>query len=253
VEELGKPALEMYSSLKIGKLPVGMVIQNSELKPDITFEGVTHTHRNGKVTIRDLSLDIPFGSKVLVTGVSGSGKSTLLDLLLGLRQPESGSVTIGGIKPLDFRQSSPVRFGYVSQTAPLIEATVTQNITLDLRSDKYDTACLAEAISIAALDSVIESLPHGLDTVVRPGALSGGQTQRIAIARAIYENPGILILDEATSSLDKTTASKVMAGITSTYKNQTLIVVAHNDIKFDGWDIKLSIADGKVAVAESGV
>lgn len=248
VEELGKPALDMNSDLAQVADSPNPHTPIPRHNPTIKFADVAHTHGDGKVTFTGLNLEIPFGSKVLLTGHSGAGKSTLLDLLLGLRKPDSGLVTIGGAMPEYFRSVSTVAFGYVSQTAPLIEATVMQNITLNLGSATADAGRLSEAVRIAALDSVISNLPQGMDTFLKPGVLSGGQTQRIAIARAIYEKPGILILDEATSSLDRETAAKVMAEIIASYADQTLIIVSHNDIEFEDWDIKLDIVDGKVRI-----
>jgi ABC-type multidrug transport system fused ATPase/permease subunit len=253
VEELGRPALDMSAELEQTAAPQDPLSKAQSENPTIKFAGVSHAYGDGKVTFSDLNLEIPFGSKVLVTGPSGVGKSTLLDLLLGLRKPKSGEVTIGRLAPEDFSRISPVAVGYVSQTAPLIEATVKENITLNLGGASLDAGRLSAAVRIAALDTVIESLPQGMDTLLKPGLLSGGQTQRIAIARAIYEKPGILILDEATSSLDKAAANRVMAEIIASYADKTLIVVAHNEIEFEGWDMTLDVVAGKVQISRPGL
>ena len=208
--------------------------------PDIELCNVSHSYGNHKHTLRNVTLRIPFGTKVLLAGNSGAGKSTFLDIILGLREVESGQVTIGGETPSDFRRNNGQAIGYVAQQSPLLEATFLENITMNLGSKDFDKIALERALQDSELNSILTELPEGLDTVLLPGALSGGQTQRLAIARALYSRPSILVLDEATSALDTDTASKVINRIFES-EVRTVIVVSHQPLSFESWDMCVTV------------
>lgn len=247
VEELGRSSLAILGDLskKEFDLPANSQVQS---RPDVVVNGISHSYSNGKTILSELNLKIPFGSKVLIRGESGSGKSTLLDILLGLRNATYGLVTIGGISPTQYRQSSVQNLGYVSQSAPLIEGSLAQNISLDLTTENADAATYRDAIAIACLEDLVNSLPGGIEAKVKPGSLSGGQVQRVAIARAIFNQPKILILDECTSALDATTASRILDNIFQVSALRTVIIVSHDDLSMRPWDQVIEISDKGVVV-----
>ena len=163
-----------------------------------------------------------------IIGESGSGKSTLIDLIMGLLTPNKGSISVDGINiDTDYSQWHSI-IGYVPQDIYLLDDTIRKNIALGLNDEKIDENQVKFSLQAAQLDNLINSLPEGLDTIVgeRGVRLSGGQRQRIGIARALYTNPDIIILDEATSSLDFETEKyndfyNKVGGI------KTLIIVSH--------------------------
>jgi ABC-type multidrug transport system fused ATPase/permease subunit len=239
-EEMGHLSLKMLEEFRYSKSAKfeSMACEN---EPSIKIENIGFVYGNGKIAFQNFSLEIPFGSKVLIRGASGTGKSTLLDLLLGLREPQNGLVRIAGLSPAAFRAHNQKDLGYVSQSAPLIEGTLAQNITLDLTNLTGSASQLDRTIRDACLEELVSELPLGINTEVRPGLLSGGQTQRIAIARAILHDPSILILDEATSALDPEVSNRVLENIFLRFSTSTVIVVSHNDIETLRWDKILEI------------
>jgi ABC-type multidrug transport system fused ATPase/permease subunit len=178
--------------------------------------------------IRGMSLDIPLGSSIGIVGPSGAGKSTLIDLLLGLSQPSSGQIELDD-KPLEsvLRQWRG-RVGYVPQRVALFDGTIAQNVALTW-TDDIDRERVRYALERAQLGSLIVDRDGGIDERIgeRGVSLSGGQQQRLGIARALYTDPLVLVLDEATSSLDTKTEDEVTKAIRSLEGEVTLISVAH--------------------------
>ncbi|MEZ2370729.1 ABC transporter ATP-binding protein [Arthrobacter sp. RCC_34] len=178
--------------------------------------------------LRDVDLTIPFGSTVAFVGSSGAGKSTLVDLLLGLVEPDQGEISIGG-KPLsgmltDWRS----RVGYVPQDVSLFDGTVAQNVALSWSSD-FDRDQVREALNGSQLLEVVERRDGGLDSVIgeRGLSFSGGQRQRLGIARALYARPTVLVMDEATSALDNATEEAISKSVQQLHGKVTVILVAH--------------------------
>ena len=178
------------------------------LRRNIRIEDVSFTYPGADRPVIDhLSLEIARGESVALVGPSGGGKSTLVDMLLGLLPPTAGRITVDGADIAGNLAGWRRQIGYVPQMSFLVDDTVRRNIALGIRDEEIDEARIARAIRLAQLDRFIAELPDGLDT--RIGELgtriSGGQRQRVAIARALYAEPSVLILDEATSSLDNVT------------------------------------------------
>jgi ABC-type multidrug transport system fused ATPase/permease subunit len=176
-----------------------------------------------------VSVCVERGSMTGVIGSSGSGKSTLLDVILGLLQPDSGTVLVGGS---DIRASLAGWhrcIGYVPQSIYLFDDTLRRNVALGVDDGAIDDAQVWRALADAKLDEVVRSWPEGLDARVgeRGVRLSGGQRQRIGIARALYHDPPVLVLDEAPSALDVATESSVMESIVGLRDAKTIIIVAH--------------------------
>ena len=170
------------------------------------------------------------GDKIGIYGDSGSGKSTFLDLLIGLHKPKKGRIIVDQVNIKDNLNSWFRHIGYVTQNVYLIDDTIKNNIALGIDHKIIKNANLENAINKSGLKDFISSLDKGINTVVGENgvALSGGQQQRIGIARALYHDPKILILDEATSSLDETNEKNILQYIFSLDKSITIIIVSHN-------------------------
>ena len=181
------------------------------------------------LVLSNVDLRIQSGEAVGFVGQSGSGKSTLIDIMLGLLEPLSGSVLINGQTIENVKQSWQKQIGYIPQTIFLMDDSLRRNIAIGIADSEIDEVAIVEALKSAQLEEFVASLPEGLDTVVgeRGVRLSGGQRQRIGIARALYHRPSVLILDEATSSLDTETEHGVMQAVQALQGDKTVIIVAH--------------------------
>ena len=182
-----------------------------------------------KNVVSGVSVKIGRGEAVGLIGSSGSGKSTLVDILLGLLEPNSGKVLVDGSDIHDDLRGWQDQIGYVPQSIFLTDDTLRRNVAFGLPKDKIDDDAVRSAIRSAQLEEFVASLPDGMETVVgeRGVRLSGGQRQRIGIARALYNNPDVLVLDEATSSLDTDTEHGVMQAVQALQGDKTVIIVAH--------------------------
>lgn len=178
--------------------------------------------------IRGVDLTIEFGSFVAFVGASGSGKSTMVDLLLGLLEPDSGSIRIDGIPLSSLRSQWRRQVAYVPQDVALFDATIAQNVALTW-GDDIDRERVRTALERAQIWDLIARRPSGIDASVgeRGLALSGGQRQRLGIARALYTDPLVLVMDEATSALDTKTESAVSDSIAAMGQDRTVVMVAH--------------------------
>ena len=179
--------------------------------------------------LSNVSLRVKRGEAVGLVGPSGSGKSTLVDVLLGLMAPASGAVLVDGVNVQDRIRWWQDQIGYVPQSIFLTDDTLRRNVAFGLPKSEIDDAAVDAAIRAAQLEEFVKTLPLGLETVVgeRGVRLSGGQRQRIGIARALYHNPDVLVLDEATSSLDTETEHGVMQAVQALQGEKTVIIVAH--------------------------
>ncbi|WP_018861136.1 ABC transporter ATP-binding protein [Thioalkalivibrio sp. ALJ3] len=202
------------------------------LQRAIRVEGVTYRYpQHDRPALDKLSLEIPARTTIGLVGSSGAGKSTLVDLLLGLLEPDEGTILVDG-QPLtaaSVRQWQAA-LGYVPQHIFLADQSVAANIALGVPEAEIDHAAVERAARLANLhDFVVNDLPQGYDTLIgeRGTRLSGGQRQRIGIARALYRDPAVLFFDEATSALDNATERAVMDAIHNLSGNKTIILVAH--------------------------
>ena len=197
-------------------------------KPEITFSHVNFCYQPDREIIRDISFTIPPGEKLAVVGASGSGKSTLVKLLFRFYDCQSGEIKIDG---MDIRQvtlhSLRSAIGIVPQDTVLFNDSIYENILYGRPEASEDE--VKRAISLAQLDKFIEQLPQGLQTVVgeRGLKLSGGEKQRVAIARTMLKNPAILVFDEATSSLDSKTEGGILKAMQEISQGHTSLVIAH--------------------------
>lgn len=178
--------------------------------------------------LTDLSFSIESGSKFAIVGPSGSGKTTLFNLILGFEEPTHGNVKIGGLAPGELINSHPGIIGYVPQKPHLISATFSENITLS-HTAEVGLSEISNAIQLAGLIDVQNRLEFGSKTFLEPdsSSLSGGEIQRLGLARALLRKPKILLLDEATSALDAETEESINQSLNSLRGKVTTIVIAH--------------------------
>lgn len=180
-------------------------------------------------SLQNVSLVVKRGEAVGFVGPSGAGKSTLVDVILGLFAPTSGVVKIDGQNVQQNLRNWQNQIGYVPQAIYLTDDMLRRNVAFGLNDENIDDNLVRDAIRLAQLEEFVATLPEKLDTVVgeRGVRLSGGQRQRIGIARALYHNPSVLVLDEATSSLDTPTEHGVMQAVQALQGSKTVIIVAH--------------------------
>ena len=179
--------------------------------------------------LKGLNIGIGKGESIGFVGPSGSGKSTLVDIVLGLLTPTSGKVKVDNKDIQTSLRGWQDQIGYVPQSVFLTDDTLRNNVAFGIPSNQIDEGAVTRAIQAAQLDAFVTGQPDGLDTVVgeRGVRLSGGQLQRIGIARALYHDPPVLVLDEATSALDTLTEKGVMDSVEALQGSKTLLIVAH--------------------------
>jgi ABC-type multidrug transport system fused ATPase/permease subunit len=203
---------------------------------------------SGKNVLSNIDLNIRTGEILAIVGPSGAGKSTLVDLLLGLYRPISGEIKLGGVDPRLAIKAWPGLVSYVPQSVSLINGTIAENVALGFSNEEIDFAKVRECLETAQLGSYMATLPNGVDTSVGESAvrMSGGQLQRLGIARAIYTQPKLLVLDEATSSLDGRTESEVSDAILALRGKITIVLIAHRLSTVLKADKLVYLQDGKI-------
>ena len=205
-------------------------LNKPRISQNLSVEHLNFKYKNvGRFALEDVSINVRRGEAVGLIGSSGSGKSTLVDILLGLLEPTAGIVCIDGHDIQDNLRGWQDQIGYVPQSIFLTDDTLRRNVAFGLPNDLIDDNAVKSALRSAQLEDFVASLPEGMETVVgeRGVRLSGGQRQRIGIARALYNNPDVLVLDEATSSLDTETEHGVMQAVQALQGEKTVIIVAH--------------------------
>ncbi len=209
---------------------VGMSSSVSPFRMALELRQINYTYPGAaEPTLTDISLAIQRGESVGFIGASGAGKSTLVDILLGLLAPDTGEVLMDREDIQINLRNWQDQIGYVPQSIFLTDDTLRRNVAFGLPNDQIDDTAVVRAIKAAQLEEFVLSLPDGLETIVgeRGIRLSGGQRQRIGIARALYHDPKVLVLDEATSSLDTATEREVMQAVRAMHGAKTILIVAH--------------------------
>lgn len=203
------------------------------LREEICFEHVSFRYPNTSKThpnaLQDISLRIPKGSMIGLIGPSGAGKSTIVSLLTGLYTPSSGKILVDGQELDDSLRAGWMRgIGYVPQSPFLLNSSLAENIAFSQWGQKIDRQRVEECCHMAAMDFV-EDLENGIDTIIgeRGVRLSGGQLQRVSIARALYGRPQLIIFDEATSALDGATEQAIQKTIERLREHMTVVIIAH--------------------------
>ena len=214
----------------------------------IRFDQVNFHYEENRQILNDISFEVPAGSKVAIVGPSGSGKSTLAKLLFRFFDPVSGSISVDGQNIKDHQQLSlRSGIGIVPQDTVLFNDTLRANIQYG--DTQADDSALHKAIEMAQLSDFVAKLPDGLDTQVgeRGLKLSGGEKQRVAIARTILKNPPIVIFDEATSSLDSHSERGILSALDALAEQHTAIVIAHRLSTIQDADIIVVLENGVIS------
>jgi ATP-binding cassette subfamily C protein len=224
------------------------------LNGDIVLENVTFRYPDQAVdALKDVSLSIPAHTSVAFVGPTGSGKSTAVDTILGLLPPTSGRVTVDGEDIAENPQRWQRGIGYIPQSIFLTDASTRRNVALGVPDEEIDDDVVWRALEIAQLAEMVGAHPQGLAAPVgeRGVRLSGGERQRIGIARALYDDPAILVLDEATAALDNVTEAKLMSAIGKARGNRTLIMIAHRLSTVRDCDIIFFLKEGRLVASGS--
>ena len=214
----------------------------------VELQNIRYSYDGETDVLKDISLAIPQGQTVAFVGPSGGGKTTLANLIPRFFDPKSGSVRIGGVNVKDIPKEELMNtVSFVFQNSRLIKATVLENV----RMGKPDASReeVLDALHNAQCDDILEKLPHGADTVIGTKGvyLSGGEQQRIAIARAMLKNAPVIILDEATAFADPDNETRVQAAFSKLAEGKTVIMIAHRLSTVAGADQIYVICDGRVA------
>jgi ABC-type multidrug transport system fused ATPase/permease subunit len=212
----------------------------------LAFENISFSYSSGRPVLSDISFDVDSGEAIGIVGPSGAGKSTLVQILLRLRTPQSGSYVVNGVPAERFSSDDwHQRFAFVPQEPRLLHASVAENICY---FRDIDNGAVEQAARLARIHDEVVSWPDGYDTIIGPraDAISGGQQQRICIARALAAQPQVLVLDEPTSALDPRSESLLQESLLSLRAHLTLFVVAHRMTTLDICDRVLVVVAGRI-------
>jgi ATP-binding cassette, subfamily B, bacterial PglK len=218
----------------------------------VVMTGVSFSyHDSPDKAVNRISLEIKPGQQVALIGPSGAGKSTIADLILGLLNPIEGQVEVAGREPRQIILTSPGRLSYVPQRPGIVSGTIAENIALGVPQDEVDISAVMDAIKSSHLAQLISKLPDGISTNVgkRKDELSGGQLQRIGLARALFSNPGLLIMDEATSALDAESENEINKALDEMRGKVTVILIAHRLNTVQRSDLVFLVEDGRITAS----
>jgi ABC-type multidrug transport system fused ATPase/permease subunit len=226
-----KPAVEsLYNEFEYIKKQNEIVKTQAVFTDKIEMRNLTFSYANTLApSLRDVNIVVRKGETVGFIGPSGAGKSTLVDVILGLLPPSSGELLVDGINMHEQNIEWQSTIGYVAQAIYLTDDTVRRNVAFGIAENEIDDVALERALKSAQLWEFVQGLPDKTHSIVgeRGIRVSGGQRQRIGIARALYHEPQVLVLDEATSSLDIETETEVMSAIRALQGFKTILIVAH--------------------------
>ena len=250
---VANPTLELIESMRemssISPVEDSLDLKHMGFESSVALKSISFSYpKTDRKTLKNISLEIPPGTKVAFVGSSGSGKTTLVDIILGILRPDSGSVLISGVSPVDAIRMWPGSIGYVPQDVVLSHGTIRENIALGFPESLISSELIWKALERAQLAEFVRALPNGIETSTgeRGSKLSGGQRQRIGIARALVTNPKLLVLDEATSALDGVTESELTKTFLNSSFGITTIVVAHRLSTIKEADLICFVKDGEI-------
>ena len=229
-----RPTLELIEKLQnIEPLEISSKdeeISRENFRGTISLNNVSYRYPNSEVdALSDVTLTIGQGQLIAFVGPSGAGKSTLADVILGLLQIDTGQVAISGMNPREVIRKWPGIFGYVPQDVLITNGSIKENVALGFNPDEFSDDQIWDVLRTTSLDKLVEDFPNKLETRLgdRGGFISGGQRQRLGIARALFTKPGLIVLDEATSALDGETEADISNAISRLKGEVTVVLIAH--------------------------
>ena len=218
-------------------------------KDSIELRDITFAYPNtDKNIFTHADMSVPMGTSVGVVGASGAGKSTIVDIMLGLLEVKSGEIMCDGIDAMEHYPEWLSHIGYIPQTIYMLDDSIRRNIAFGVDDNDIDDDRVWAVLKEAQMMDFVKALPDGLDAQIgeRGVRISGGQRQRLGIARALYHNPQILIFDEATSALDNDTETAIMDAIDSLHGQKTMVIIAHRLRTIENCDIIYEVKDEKI-------
>jgi ABC-type multidrug transport system fused ATPase/permease subunit len=248
-----KPTLELIHELNSANVieasNTGIDLIHKGFTPEIEIKMTSLTYPgNLEPSIKDVSVSVPAGTTVAFVGPSGAGKTTIIDILLGVLDPQQGEILISEKHPSDAIRNWPGAIAYVPQDIAIASGTIRENVAMGYSRQVATDELVLNALEVAGLSNFVVSLKDGIDTVVgeRGTKISGGQRQRLGIARAMFTKPALLVLDEATSALDGETELQVSDAIRKLHGSTTVVLIAHRLSTVRDADKVIYMADGRV-------
>lgn len=245
----------LYDGLELLNQPIDEKVYgndkaNISFERDISLRNISFRYTEESPTVlNSVSLEITKGTRIGFMGPTGSGKSTLIDIIMGLLEPTSGSITIDDESLVaNNRRSWQKQIAHVPQSIYLSDVSIAENIAFGVQSKDIDLNRVKHAAKLAQIDTFIESQSKGYQTFVgeRGVRLSGGQRQRIGIARALYKNASVIVFDEATSALDNETEKAVIDAVETIGRDITIIMIAHRLTTLQRCDVIFELSNGRV-------
>ena len=250
------PTLDMIDSLglktELDAISNNIDIRHDGFEPSVEIEDVSFRYPKSSVAaLSHISLRISEGAFIAIVGPSGAGKTTLVDILLGILTPTDGTIKISGVQPVKAFAKWPGAVSYVPQDVLLAKGSIAANVSLGYPIETVNQNLVMDALEISQMSSFVESLPLGADTPIgeRGNKISGGQRQRIGIARAVFTKPRLLVLDEATSSLDGETEADVTDALMKLKGSATIIMIAHRLTTIKNADTVIYMEAGEIVAA----
>ena len=210
--------------------PIDQIDINFKFENLMEVKNVSFKYPNREITLNKINLEIKKNEIIGLVGKTGSGKSTLVKIIMGLIEPTNGEILVDKNHLKDIKHKWQKNFSYIPQNFYILDDTILENILFGEYKNKINDNLLSEALKFSSLDKFTNDLPKKLYTIVGPNGkkLSGGQSQRLVIARAMYQNTNILVFDEATNSLDEKTEEEILNKIYKLKGNKTIIIITHN-------------------------
>lgn len=219
------------------------------LKDMVELKNITYAYPNTtKLIFDNADMEIPVGKSVGVVGSSGAGKTTVVDILLGLLNIKDGKILSDGKDIFENMSAWINHIGYIPQTIYMLDDTIRNNVAFGVNPDEIDDERVWKVLEEAQIKEYVEQLEDGLDSEIgeRGVRISGGQRQRLGIARALYHDPELLVFDEATSALDTDTETAIMEAVENLHGRKTMVIIAHRLRTIENCDIIYEVKDGKI-------